>query len=75
LWQWLQNKVILDNGRKLDLAYYHELALDEFRKIKEQLGEENHEKQQFPLAEKVLERLVVNTDFVDFLTIPCYKYL
>lgn len=75
LWQWLQNKVVLDNGRKLDLAYYHELALDEFRKIKEELGEENHEKQQFPLAEKVLERLVVNSDFVDFLTIPCYKYL
>jgi len=75
LWQWLQNKVILDNGRKLDLAYYHELALDEFRKIKEELGEENHEKQQFPLAEKLLERLVVNLHFVDFLTIPCYKYL
>jgi malate synthase len=75
LWQWLQNKVVLDNGRKLDLAYYHELALDEFRKIKEELGEENHEKQQFPLAEKVLERLVVNPDFVDFLTITCYKYL
>ncbi|KAF2082660.1 malate synthase A [Flavobacterium sharifuzzamanii] len=75
LWQWLQNKVILDNGRKLDLAYYHELALDEFRKIKEELGVENHEKQQFPLAEKLLERLVVNLHFVDFLTIPCYKYL
>jgi malate synthase len=75
LWQWLQNKVVLDNGRKLDLAYYHELALDEYQKIKSELGEENYEKHQFPLAEKVLERLVVNTDFVDFLTIPCYKYL
>ena len=64
LWQWLQNKVILDNGRKLDLAYYHELALDEFRKIKEELGEENHEKQQFPLAEKVLEsaRVSINAE-------------
>jgi len=75
LWQWLQNKVILDNGKKLDLAYYHKLAFDEFQKIKEELGEENHEKQQFPLAEKMLERLVVNLHFVDFLTIPCYKYL
>jgi malate synthase len=75
LWQWLQNKVVLDNGRKLDLAYYHELALNEFQKIKDELGEGNYEKRQFPLAEKVLERLVVNLDFVDFLTIPCYKYL
>jgi malate synthase len=75
LWQWLQNKVVLDNGKKLDLAYYHELALDEFKKIKDEVGEENYEKRQFPLAEKVLERLVVNPDFVDFLTIPCYKYL
>ena len=75
LWQWLQHKVVLDNGKKLDVAYYHELALDEYQKIKSELGEENYEKRQFPLAEKVLERLVVNTDFVDFLTIPCYKYL
>ncbi|MNG30092.1 Malate synthase A [compost metagenome] len=67
--------MILDNGRKLDLAYYHELALEENQKIKTELGEENYEKQQFPLAEKMLERLVVNLHFVDFLTIPCYKYL
>ncbi|MCV9928448.1 malate synthase A [Flavobacterium sp. LS1R49] len=75
LWQWLYNKVVLDNGKQLNLAYYHKLALDEFSKIKKELGEENYEKRWFPLAEKVLERLVVTLDFENFLTIPCYKYL
>jgi malate synthase len=26
LWQWLQNKVILDNGKILNESYYHRLA-------------------------------------------------
>jgi malate synthase len=25
LWQWLQNKVILDNGKILNESYYHRL--------------------------------------------------
>jgi malate synthase len=75
LWQWLQNNVALDNGRKLNLTHYHELASDEFQKIKTELGAEKYEEKQFPLAEKILEELVVNIEFVHFLTIPCYKYL
>jgi malate synthase len=32
LWQWLQNKVILDNGKILNESYYHRLAMEEFEK-------------------------------------------
>ena len=34
LWQWLQNKVTLDNGKMLTEKYYHRLAMEEFEKIK-----------------------------------------
>lgn len=75
LWQWLQNKVILENGTELNKTNYKALAADEFQKIKSELGLKLYEEKQFPLAERILEKLVTDTEFADFLTIPCYKYL
>jgi len=75
LWQWLQNEVTLDNDKKLTNNYYHRLAMEEFEKIKKTVGEENHEKGKYNLAEQLLDILVVNPNFIDFLTIPGYKYI
>jgi malate synthase len=75
LWQWLQNQVILDNNKTLTNNYYHRLAMEEFEKIKKLVGEENHEKGKYNLAEQLLDVLVVNPNFIDFLTIPGYKYI
>jgi malate synthase len=66
LWQWLQNKVILDNGKILNESYYHRLAMEEFEKIKNLVGDENHEKQKYRLAEQLLDELVVNDTFINF---------
>jgi malate synthase len=75
LWQWLQNEVILDNNKTLTNNYYHRLAMEEFEKIKKLVGEDNHENGQYNLAEQLLDVLVVNPNFIDFLTIPGYKYI
>jgi malate synthase len=75
LWQWLQNEVKLDNDKKLTTNYYHRLALEEYEKIKKLVGEEDHEKGKYNLAEQLLDVLVVNPNFIDFLTIPGYKYI
>ncbi|MFT5714768.1 MAG: malate synthase, partial [Flavobacterium sp.] len=75
LWQWLQNEVMLDNDKKLTNNYYHRLAMEEFEKIKKLVGEDNHEKGKYNLAEQLLDVLVVNPNFIDFLTIPGYKYI
>lgn len=75
LWQWLQNEVILDNGKQFNEDYYHRLAMDEFEKIKKLVGEENHENQNYHLAEQVLDTLVVNKNFIEFLTLIGYKHL
>ena len=39
LWQWLQNKVTLDNGKVLTEKYYHRLAMEEFEKIRNLIGD------------------------------------
>jgi malate synthase len=75
LWQWLQNKVVLDNQKVLNEKYYHRLAMEEFEKIRKLVGDENHEKQKYRLAEQLLDILVVNDNFIEFLTIPGYKYI
>ena len=75
LWQWLQNKVILDDGKILNESYYHRLAMEEFEKIRNLVGDENHEKQKYRLAEQLLDELVVNDTFIEFLTLPGYKYI
>lgn len=75
LWQWLQNGVILDNQKVLSEKYYHRLAMEEFEKIRALVGDENHEKQKYRLAEQLLDILVINDKFIEFLTIPGYKYL
>ncbi len=75
LWQWLQNEVILDNTKVLTQKYYDRLAIEEYAKIKALVGDENHEKMNYRLAEQLLDILVVNHNFVDFLTILGYKYI
>ncbi|MNX57916.1 Malate synthase A [compost metagenome] len=75
LWQWLQNKVTLDNGKVLTENYYERLAMEEFEKIRELVGDTEHEEGKYRLAEQLLDTLVVNPNFIDFLTIPGYKYI
>lgn len=75
LWQWLKNKVTLDNGKVLTEKYYERLAMEEFEKIRELVGNTEHENGKYRLAEQLLDTLVVNPNFIDFLTIPGYKYI
>ncbi|KIX20677.1 malate synthase [Flavobacterium sp. 316] len=75
LWQWLRNGVTLDNGKILTEKYYDKIAMEEYEKIKNLVGDENHEKQHYKLAEQLLDILVVNYNFIDFLTILGYKHI
>ena len=75
LWQWLKNEVILDNNKVLTESYYEKLAMEEFEKIRKSIGDENYKKGNYALAEQLLDVLVVNQNFVDFLTLIGYKYI
>lgn len=75
LWQWVQNNVELDNGLILNEKNYHKIALQEFEKIRKLVGDEAHEDLQYKVAEQLLDQLVTNKNFVEFLTTAGYKYL
>ena len=76
IWQWIHHpKGILDDGRKVTVALFRQLAADEFEKIKNALGEKQFAARKFHLAAAILDQIIISDQFVEFLTLPAYQYL
>lgn len=74
LWQWLHSgKTILDDGREFNLELYKTLFDEEVEKIKKEFGEEVFVNGKYLEASELVDSIVVNDSFVEFLTIPAYK--
>ncbi|MCB1112289.1 MAG: malate synthase A [Chlamydiales bacterium] len=71
LWQWLHQGAALDDGRTIDSKLLHTFADEEMEKIKALYGDYYDEKR-FAKARQLLEELVFNKHFTEFLTIPAY---
>lgn len=67
LWQWVQHKVRLVTGTPFTKKYYRCVRDEELRKIKET--------KYLSLATQLLDDLVLDRRFPDFLTIPTYRFL
>jgi malate synthase len=76
IWQWIHHpKGILDDGRKVTIELYRELAHDELEKIKLTVGEQEFTSRKFQTAAQILDEIITDNQFVEFLTLPAYKYL
>ena len=75
VWQWLQNEVILADGRKLTNELYMEIFDNEVEKLITEVGEENLKNSKFELSIQLFDKLVVTDDFEEFLTLPAYKFI
>jgi malate synthase len=75
VWQWLHNKIKLEDGRDFTRDLYQELLKEETEKIKDLIGKDNYDKMEFNRAVSIFDELVTSNDFTEFLTIPAYKIL
>lgn len=76
LWQWIRHpKGILDDGRKVTKEMYEQFKEEEMAKLKEKFGGDNYNSGKFPEALELFDKLTLNDDFVDFLTLPGYELL
>ena len=76
IWQWIYHpKGISDDGRKVTIELYRELARDELEKIKLAVGEQEFASRKFKTAAEILGMIITDNQFVEFLTLPAYKYL
>jgi malate synthase len=76
LWQWIRHpKGVLEDGRKITAAMYEQLKTEELENIKNEIGLSAYENGRFTEAVELFDSLVLNDEFVDFLTLPGYKLL
>ncbi len=69
LWQWIQHSAPLDDGRTITSDLYESLRDDELAA----LGGASESR--FGDAVEILDQLVLNEEFTEFLTLPAYEYL
>ena len=76
IWQWIHHpKGFLEDGRKVTVEMFRELAKDEMEKIRSAVGEEQFAARKFQKAYDILDKIVTDDSFVEFLTLPAYQYL
>src|SRR6266487_1933090 len=76
IWQWIHHpKGILDDGRKVTIELFRQLMKEELDKIKAAIGEKVYAQRRYESAAEILDKLITDDQFVEFLTLPAYKYL
>lgn len=69
LWQWIHNEAITDDGKKVTAERYRQYRDEELEK----LG--GISQSRLKEATEILDNLILNDRFVEFLTIPAYEKL
>jgi malate synthase len=76
VWQWIrQPGGVLNDGRKVTRELFQQVLDEELGKIKAQIGEKAYGKRKFDVARELFEKITTDDHFVEFLTLPGYKYL
>ena len=69
IWQWIRHGATLDDGRVITSDLYERLRDEEL----EALGGDGESR--YGAAREILDGLVLNEEFTEFLTLPAYAYL
>ncbi len=76
IWQWIHHpKGILDDGRKITVELFRQIAREEREKVESALSEEQRAGRRFQDAAQILDEIITSDEFVEFLTLPAYRYL
>ena len=75
VWQWLHNGVKLSDGRTFNYELYTDLLHEEIIHIREKVGSEQYQNGKFVQAICLFNKLVVQPDFEEFLTLSAYNLI
>jgi malate synthase len=73
LWQWRTREVTLDDGSTFDAARYEKIHDEELWPIAD--GCTDQDRSRLRDAAELLDQLVLEEDFTEFLTLPAYDLL
>jgi malate synthase len=75
IWQWLQNQVVLEDGRMFNDQLFHTLFKDELNSIQQQVGNSLFETANYQNAIEIFYQLVTAEEFEEFLTTRAYQFV
>jgi len=76
IWQWIQHpRGILHDGRKVTLELFRQIAREERERNEALLSQAQRAERRFQDAAQILDEIISDTEFVEFLTLPAYRYL
>lgn len=75
LWQWMHHAAKLDNGIPMSRELYLKLSSEEFDRLKTQSASQNlgTTLSQYKKSKDLLDHLVLDDKFENFLTVPAYQ--
>ena len=75
IWQWIRSpKGKLDDGRKVTVELFRQLAAEELVKVRGIVGDEAWKTGTYEKAAKLFDEITTG-EYVDFLTLPAYKLI
>ena len=76
VWQWIHHdQGVLEDGTEVTKDLFQEVLEEELEKIKDIVGEERWEQDEFGKAADLFARISTDDEFVEFLTLPGYELL
>ncbi|MFJ4723820.1 MULTISPECIES: malate synthase A [Streptomyces] len=75
IWQWINAKVVLDNGEQVTADLARKVAAEELANIRAEIGDEAFAAGNWQQAHDLLLTVSLDEDYADFLTLPAYEQL
>lgn len=75
VWQWIQRRSALEDGRTITYFMVAAMVPEELEKIRAYVGAERYDRGRFAKASELFDDLIRSRDFVEFLTLPAYELI
>lgn len=75
LWQWIHHNCKLDDGTEINTSLYHKVMDDAMKECESFGSLLVAPLSGYHLAKKILEQVILDKDFITFLSLPSYEHL
>ena len=75
IWQWVHNGVLLDTGQLVTADLVRTILAQERASLRTEVGAEAYLAGRYEQAAELVERVALNDEFIDFLTLPAYDLI
>lgn len=74
IWQWIRHSARIDDDRVVDRDLVQAIEEEELENIRAAVGDHLYSEGRFKEAQAIFERVALEEDFEEFLTVPAYDY-